>query len=188
MKKYLQIHPQDNVAVAIESLQPGEAIAAGAKTITVKESIPAGHKVAIAPISRGSDVVKYGFPIGAAKVNIEPGEWVHTERLQSKLAGLVDYRYEPKKNSAWQPDGFAPKKKSFWGYERPDGQVGIRNEVWIIPTVGCVNAIAREIESRAQAMLTGKEHIDGIFAFNHPFGKSRPASQCWCGIGTILRL
>lgn len=173
MKKYVQIHPQDNVVVVIESLQPGETIAAGARTITVKESIPAGHKVAIAPISRGSDVVKYGFPIGAAKVNIEPGEWVHTERLQSKLAGLVDYRYEPNKKSAWQPDGFAPKKQSFWGYARPDGQVGIRNEVWIIPTVGCVNAIARVIESRAQAMLTGKEHVDGIFAFNHPYGCSQ---------------
>lgn len=173
MKKYVQIHPDDNVVVAIDSLQPGEEIVAGGQHIVVKELIPAGHKAAIVKLSQGDDVIKYGFPIGAAKREVQPGQWVHTEQLQSKLAGLVDYRYEPEGKHAWQPENFIPKAQSFWGYERLDGRVGIRNEVWIIPTVGCVNAIARAIESQTQSMLAELEHVDGIHAFNHPFGCSQ---------------
>lgn len=173
MKKYFQIHPDDNVAVAIDTLQPGEVIMAGDQHIVVKEQIPAGHKVAIAGLRQGDDVMKYGFPIGVAKAEVQPGQWVHTEQLQSKLTGLLDYRYEPDRKPAWWPEKFIPKAQSFWGYERPDGRVGIRNEVWIIPTVGCVNGIARAIESKAQTMLSELKQVDGIYAFNHPYGCSQ---------------
>lgn len=164
-----QIHEKDNVAVAVDRVAKNEEITVQGQNIIVGDEIPAGHKVAIQAIAKGEDVVKYGFPIGTAKMDIPVGTWVHTHNVQSKLGDLLHYTYEPQK--AERPELANGKRYEFMGYKRKDGSAGIRNEVWIIPTVGCVNSIAREIEGAAQVFKT--DHIDGIYAYSHPHGCSQ---------------
>lgn len=164
-----QIHEKDNVAVAVERIAPGDTITVHGKHITVQEEIPAGHKVAIQTIQKGTDVIKYGFPIGTAKTDILAGSWVHTHNVQSKLGNVLQYTYEPEKAERCELQHTASYE--FQGYKRKDGTAGIRNEVWIIPTVGCVNSIARAIETKSQPFKTS--HIDGIYAYSHPHGCSQ---------------
>ena len=161
-----KIHEKDNVAVAVSPVAKGETVIVGAKAFAALTDIPAGHKVAISPIAKGQDVIKYGFPIGIAKEDIPVGTWVHTHNVQSKLGDLLHYSYEPEK--ADRQELTTNKTYEFLGYKRPDGTAGIRNEVWIIPTVGCVNSIARAIEDASQPFKTA--HIDGIYAYSHPHG------------------
>ena len=163
MEPFLPIHPTDTVAVALEALAAGTALSCG---ITLTEEIPAGHKFALKPHLIGAPVVKYGYPIGTAKTEILPGQWVHTHNVRSALEGLLEYSYTPE----WR-DLPEQKALTFRGYRRPNGKVGIRNEVWIIPTVGCVNAIARQIEIESQQFLTPE--LDGIFSYSHPYGCSQ---------------
>lgn len=169
MAKIFRIHPEDNVAVAVQPLAKGETAALDGQEFTAGSDIPAGHKMAIRAIRSGEPVVKYGFPIGSAKADIQPGDWVHTHNVQSRLGDLLSYEYHPEQagNTTVSND----REYTFMGYERPDGRAGIRNEVWIIPTVGCVNGIARAIEAGSQSFRT--EHIDGIYAYSHPHGCSQ---------------
>lgn len=166
MDKLIQIHASDNVAVAIEAVSAGESAAFGGVTVTAAEPIPAGHKLAIKPIPAGENVIKYGFPIGHAKTDIAPGAWVHSHNVASNLSGLREYRYEPVEPIQGQQ---APD--TFMGYVRPDGKVGIRNEVWIIPTVGCINGIAEQIEELANAERP--EGVERVTAYTHPYGCSQ---------------
>ncbi len=163
------IHPADNVAVAMDSVAPGETITVQGRTLTVRDAVPAGHKLAVRPIAKGQDVIKYGFPIGTAACDIPAGSWVHTHNVQSKLGDVLSYRYEPE--TADRPELAGTAKAEFLGYRRTDGTAGIRNEVWIIPTVGCVNNIASAIERASQPFMT--DHIDGIYAYSHPHGCSQ---------------
>ncbi len=162
----LKIHEKDNVAVALTAAAAGEKIAVNGVEITLFEDIPAGHKVALRAINAGENVIKYGFPIGHAKENIEAGHHVHCHNLASNLSGLLSYEYTP---------DYTELKKTtpgtFMGYKRKDGRVGIRNEVWIIPTVGCVNAIAKEIEDRSKEFAAGS--VEGVFSYAHPYGCSQ---------------
>ncbi len=162
----LRIHEKDNVAVATESLSKGEVILISGEEITISEPIPAGHKFAIEDINSGEAVIKYAYPIGSAKTDIKKGEHIHTSNLSSNLGDILSYSYEPSFSplSEKEPD-------TFLGYRRKDGKVGIRNEVWIIPTVGCVNSIVREIEAVSQKFKT--ENIDGIYSYFHPYGCSQ---------------
>ena len=162
MQEVLIIHPADSVAVAVTALPAGATVCG----VTLRQAIPAGHKFARVPIAAGADVIKYGFPIGHAVCAIAPGEWVHSHNLKTNLAGALSYEYRPNWTEQKVPCG-----RTFRGYRRADGRVGIRNEVWIIPTVGCVNAIARQIETAAQSLRTGS--IDGIYAYTHPYGCSQ---------------
>ena len=97
MMNVFQIHADDNVAVAVDAVAKGSSVTVGGQTFNVCQDIPAGHKIAIKEIKKGEDVVKYGFPIGTAKVDIPQGSWVHTHNVQSKLGDLLDYTYEPEK-------------------------------------------------------------------------------------------
>jgi altronate hydrolase len=172
MEKFYRIHPQDNVAVAIEALAAGTILDFAGKKITVKTAIPAGHKIALVDIAKGTNVVKYGFPIGTATTAIAAGDWVHTHNVHSRLGNLLEYTYEPV--AAVNKKAAAPALNlpdTFLGYARENGQVGIRNEVWIVPTVGCVNAIACAIERKAQEFIM--PGIDGVYAYTHPFGCSQ---------------
>lgn len=164
--KVVKIHPEDSVAVAVEKLEENEAFELNGRTYVACREIPAGHKVAIAPIKEGENIIKYGFPIGYAKTDIAVGEHVHSHNVKSNLGELLEYTYEPNlREIEKEPSA------TFQGYRRKDGKVGIRNEVWIIPTVGCVNSIVREMEAQAKQLQT--EHIDGIYAYNHPYGCSQ---------------
>ena len=162
MQDAIIIHPADSVAVAVHALCAGTEVCG----VTLRQAIPAGHKFARVPIAAGENVIKYGFPIGHTVRTVAPGEWIHSHNLKTNLAGTLSYEYRPD----WTEQN-VPCDRVFEGYQRADGRVGIRNEVWIIPTVGCVNAIARRVEDAAQPLCTGS--IDGIYAYTHPYGCSQ---------------
>lgn len=167
MKELIHIHPNDTVAVAVREIRAGETIEQDGIRITAREPIPFGHKIALRPIAKGENVVKYGFPIGHALADIPAGGHVHVHNLKTNLEGELAYRYAP---SAKQERQAAPGR-TFEGYRRPNGTVGIRNEIWILPTVGCVNKTAEQIAAAANRELGGL--CDGFFAFTHPYGCSQ---------------
>lgn len=150
MINFLKINELDNVEVALKE----------------SEGIPAGHKRALKAIKKGEKIIKYGNPIGIATADIAEGEWVHTHNLKTGLGDLLDYSYEPEVKPLDEQ-----KAATFMGYKRANGKVGIRNEVWIIPTVGCVNNIAQIIERKGQELLKGS--VEGIHSFAHPYGCSQ---------------
>ncbi len=167
----LKLHRRDNVAVALHDLPAGLELTVDAAAVTVRENVPRGHKLALAAVPADAVVIKYGLPIGRATTAIAPGAWVHGHNLRTALAGLERYTYHPAPAPA---DAVAPSGAAltFEGFERTDGQVGIRNELWILPTVGCVNETARALAVRAHAEgLDGA--CDGVFAFTHPYGCSQ---------------
>ena len=165
MKTYIQINPQDNVCVALAPIAVGTQINAGT-TVTTLEDIPQGHKIALADIKEGEKVIKYGFPIGVAKQDIKAGSWVHVHNVKTGLGDVLDYEYNPS-GSELEPTEHA----HFMGYRREDGRVGVRNEIWIIPTVGCVNSIASALEKQAKSLAVGT--VEDIVAFPHPYGCSQ---------------
>ena len=161
----LQIHPTDNVAVALRPLKGGERVRCGVHEIVILEDIPQGHKVALEEIPEGSDVIKYGSPIGHVAGKCPAGAWLNERNVQTNLSGLLSYEYNPVPFPSPNPtDG-----RTFMGYRRRNGLVGIRNETWIIPTVGCVNGIVRELSSRMRAEYS----TDDIVAFTHDYGCSQ---------------
>ena len=162
---FVRIHPADNVVVDTET----------------------GHKQAIADIPRGADVVKYGFPIGHATADIKAGEHVHTHNLATNLSGTLTYEYKPVQRqgitavsgnneaeagaaantaggaeSAAESDSATATPRTIKAYVRDNGDIGIRNDIWIINTVGCVNKTAETLAART-----------GAFAFTHPYGCSQ---------------
>lgn len=145
--KQIKINERDNVAVMLE----GEL---------------SGHKVALCDIKKGENVIKYGYPIGHASENIKKGDHVHTRNVKTNLSGTLEYTYTPKlTNLTPQP------KRTFMGYVREDGSVGIRNEIWIVNTVGCVNKTAEILAREANRLYGGR--CGGVFSFAHPFGCSQ---------------
>lgn len=166
--KYLKINPADNVVVAISDLKVGEIINEGNNQIVLKEDVPAGHKVTLKDFTEGENVIKYGYPIGHVRCNVEAGRWINENQIQTNLAGLLEYTYNPVKVDLDIP----VKDLTFKGYRRKNGEVGIRNEVWIIPTVGCVNGIVNQLAANLR-QETGSEGVDAIVAFPHNYGCSQ---------------
>jgi altronate hydrolase len=168
MKQTLLIAERDNVVIALANLGKGELTDSGLRLST---DVPAGHKIALRRIAAGEEIVKYGYPIGVASANIEPGQHVHSHNLVSTLAGDVGSRRVERRLA----DLPAPSHPAtFQGYRRPDGRVGIRNEIWIINTVGCVNNAAERIAAAATAELVREgSPIEGVYAFKHPYGCSQ---------------
>jgi len=166
MPDFIQIHPSDNVAVALRPVPAGTVYAG----VTAAMEIPQGHKMAIRPIAASGQVVKYGFSIGHATAEIRPGEWVHTHNMKTNLSGEMEYTYQPKIHF---PEPVCPG--TFQGFRRRDGRAGIRNEIWIIPTVGCVNDVAKALVKQNQDLVRGS--IDGLYTFPHPFGCSQTGAD-----------
>ena len=166
MAELLRITPQDNVAVALIALSSGQNVTVDGITLTTVTDVPAGHKVALFPIKAGEKVIKYGFPIGYAKEDIPVGAHVHVHNLHTGLSGELTYEYHPT-----YPTIPEIPAATFMGYPRKDGRVGVRNELWILPTVGCVNDIARQLERAAQELVGGG--VECVCAFPHPYGCSQ---------------
>ncbi len=166
MQDIVKINQNDNVAVALRPIAAGETLQVGGAAVTTTEEIPQGHKFALRPIQAGEEVVKYGFRIGFAKEDIPTGSWVHVHNVKTGLGDVLSYTYEPAKMDV-EPTEHA----YFQGYRRADGKVGVRNEIWIIPTVGCVNSIAKALEARARDLVKGT--VEDIIAFPHPYGCSQ---------------
>lgn len=159
---FIKINDEDNVAIAIEAIKKGTSIS----DVTALDDIPFGHKIALEKIKKGEPVIKYGNPIGCAQSDIQKGEWVHSHNLKTNLDDVVEYKYSPSETECCEPE-----ERFFEGYLRSDGRVGIRNEIWIIPTVGCVNKTAELICKKANELYGNL--CDGIFAYTHPYGCSQ---------------
>ncbi len=166
-KLYL-ITEQDNVAVALSSIEKGETIVIKGEPVQVLHEIPTGHKVALSLIKKGEVIIKYGFSIGRATEDIQKGEHVHTHNVKTALHDLMEYTYEPIKEEY----AIASGPDTFQGYQRKNGKVGIRNEMWIVPTVGCVNGVAELIIKKFKERVK-PEGIDAIEVFTHNFGCSQ---------------
>lgn len=174
MKDFLKINPADNVAVAINPLSAGMALNVDGDEITLVTDIPAGHKFALRDIAEGENIIKYGFPIGHARHEVKRGAFLDHNAIKTNLEGQLDYSDITLDNDSVPAPGSARKgpEATFMGYERADGQIGIRNELWVIPTVGCVNGIVKQIVDRLNAE-TKAEGVDGIFGFPHNYGCSQ---------------
>lgn len=166
MAKFIKINENDNVAVALEVLPANTTVRVGDAEVTTTAEIPAGHKFALVDIAEGTPVVKYGFRIGNATAAIKKGDWIHTHNLKTGLGDLLDYSYEPE-----LVEEKVTEDVTFMGYNRENGKVGVRNEIWIIPTVGCVNNVASKIAELSQGLV--RENIEAVCAFPHPYGCSQ---------------
>ena len=167
MQNFIKINSDDNVIVALNSLPLGtEILLADGTTVISSCEIPAGHKMAITNIAKGDPVIKYGYSIGSAIEEISCGDWIHTHNLKTGLGDLLEYTYEPTPVAEPQTED-----ATFMGFQRPDGKVGVRNEIWVIPTVGCVNNVATAIARQANALIKGS--VDEVIAYPHPYGCSQ---------------
>lgn len=164
--KYIQIHPNDNVAVMLDDIAQGEKVSVEGGEVVSNEPIMRGHKIALRDIAEGDPVVKYGNVIAVATKNIKAGDWVHTHNVRTNLSESDTYTYEHVESSLPEIP-----ERTFQGYLRQDGRAAIRNELWIIPTVGCVNSVAGELAKQNQHLVSGS--IEGLYSFPHPFGCSQ---------------
>jgi altronate hydrolase len=162
----IRVHPQDNVAIALRPIRAGERVEIDGRELDVREAIEQGHKLAFEEIGAGDVVQKYGWPIGVAVAPIGLGEHIHTHNLKTLLEGEESYPYEAQK-----PPALRETEATFMGYRRSDGRVGTRNEIWILPTVGCVSRTAERIAAIANGRHSAV--VDGVHAFTHPFGCSQ---------------
>lgn len=166
VQNFIKIHSNDMVAVALSPLPKGMICNVNGQKITLTEDIAQGHKFALQDIKKDQSIIKYGYPIGIAKEDIQKGSWIHTHNMKTGLNDLLTYSYHRNVQEI-EPS----ERRTFMGYRRKNGKVGIRNEIWIIPTVGCVNNVATSIEKQAQKYIN--ENIDAICAFPHPYGCSQ---------------
>ena len=167
-KTYLKINKADSVVVCLQPMKKGETINIDGINVTLNQDTPAGHKVLIKDTAEGQDIVKYGYPIGHAIKNLKTGDWVNEENLKTNLAGTLSYTYQPVDNRL----DIVDEKRTFMGYQRKNGDVGTRNEIWIVPTVGCVNGIAERLAAQLRKE-TGEEGIDSVYAWHHNYGCSQ---------------
>ena len=176
MQNFIKINDNDNVVVALKTIPAGEWLEVPdhgeVRKIAALEEIPPGHKMAVREIPEGGQVIKYGYRIGHAKENIPAGAWIHTHNLATALGDLLEYSYQPVSGGAEAAESHGSREgRTFQGFRRPDGRAGVRNEIWIIPTVGCVNNVASAIEKKAQSFYRGT--VEAIAAFPHPYGCSQ---------------
>lgn len=170
MKRFLKITPTDNVAVAlVDDVRAGEYYDDGTTKVRILSDIPRGHKFSLSSIRPGENVVKYGYPIGRATAPICQGEWIHTHNLATSLDRNLEYTYAPIHPETIKSDN-VPEIN---GYLRLNGTMGIRNDLWIIPTVGCVNGSARTIANELSREYANTENVDDIIAFTHNYGCSQ---------------
>ncbi len=166
--KYIKINPSDNVAVALVDLKQGEKLTVDGVEITMNSDIPAGHKFALAGVDADSHIIKYGYPIGHARENIKQGDWVNEKTIKTNLNSVLDYEYQPHDVLLDIPK----QQLTFKGYKRANGEVGVRNEIWIIPTVGCVNGTVNSLAENLRSETQNKG-VDAIVAYPHNYGCSQ---------------
>jgi len=165
---FLKINPADSVVVCLQPKKKGDIIEIDGKQIVVNQDTPAGHKVLIKDAKEGEDIIKYGYPIGHARQNLKAGDWVNENNLKTNLSGTLEYTYNPVNERL----NIKNENRTFKGYVRKNGDVGVRNEIWIVPTVGCVNGIAERLVNQLKKE-TQEEGIDAIWSWHHNFGCSQ---------------
>ncbi len=191
-KVAIRINSADIVAVALQPLTKGTTVTLEAMdnvpevTVTLQEDITAGHKFALRDIKKDEPIIKYGYPIGAAKEEIKTGFHVHTHNIHTLLSEKFEYSYNEanakKTYDDWYKETESLRKNvpTVKVYKRPDGRVGSRNEIWIIPLVGCVNKISETLANWANGKFLGGEPspkedggLEGVFTWTHPYGCSQ---------------
>ncbi len=165
---FIKINPADSVVVCLRPMAKGEIIEIDGKKIELLQDTPAGHKVLLDDAPEGTNIIKYGYPIGHARQDLKAGEWVNENNLKTNLAGTLEYEYKPVNEIL----NIKNENRTFKGYVRKNGEVGVRNEIWIVPTVGCVNGIAEKLVELL-TKETQLEGIDAIHAWHHNFGCSQ---------------
>lgn len=165
---FLKINPADTVVVCLQPKKQGDIIEVDDKQITVLQDTPAGHKILINDKKQGEDIIKYGYPIGHAVEDLRAGQWINENNLKTNLSGTLEYTYNPVNEDL----NIKNEKRTFNGYLRKNGEVGVRNEIWIVPTVGCVNGIAERLAAQLREE-TKCEGIDSVYAWHHNFGCSQ---------------
>ena len=166
--EFIRINPADSVVVCLRAMSKGEIISIDNFNVELLQDTPAGHKVLLKDTSKGEDIIKYGYPIGHAAEDLKAGTWVNENNLKTNLAGTLSYEYNPVNETL----NIAKEDRTFKGYERKNGEVGIRNEIWVVPTVGCVNGIAEKLVEKLKEE-TKCAGIDAIYAWHHNFGCSQ---------------
>lgn len=168
MSRALVIHTDDSVAVATAALPAGVELELDGTSVVTLEPIPAGHKLARRALAAGEPVIKYGFPIGRTTASVAAGAHVHSHNLATALTAEADAAFAEQKVRAAEP-----LPPTFAGFRRADGRVGTRNELWIVPTVGCVARTAEALANAFRAELGRFPNVSGVHAFSHPFGCSQ---------------
>jgi len=174
----IKVHPEDDVAVLLSpALVAGTQVRVDGSDYLTDQAIPSGHKIALHDLPAGAVVKKFGQPFARTTEAVAAGAWLHTHNATTMLGANEAYTYTP-----YTPPSLAPPApntggasvggggKEFLGYLRADGKVGIRNELWVLCTVGCINKMAETVAREANALLGGKNGIDGVYAFTHPYG------------------
>ena len=177
--RYIKINPADNVAVALQDLRKGEYV----EGVALLCDVPRGHKIVLTGLKAGDNVIKYGYPIGHVTIDAPAGSMVDHGCIKTNLEGLLEYKYEPICHPERSEGSFGKPQddtlRTFRGFRRGDGQVGIRNQIWIIPTVGCVNGICQQLAERFREEMAGQvghdvnRGVDAVVAFPHNYGCSQ---------------
>ena len=167
MANVLRIHPSDTVVVALHSLTAGTVLSDW--EVTLGSDVPQGHKIAIQAHAKGAPVIKYGNSIGYAVEAIAPGAHVHSHNLKTSLGGPLEYAFSGPMPWSASHAGDVPQ---IMAYERANGDIGIRNDIWIIPLVGCVNGVARNAANKVSARRQLPADMR-IIVLEHPYGCSQ---------------
>ncbi|WP_041395313.1 UxaA family hydrolase [Photobacterium profundum] len=168
MKAWIKVNKKDNVIVALKRLHSNTNIVISGRKISLKQEVEKGHKIAVSDIKQGQMLIKYGEYFGHATKNIDAGEWVHSHNVKTNLHNKNNYQYTPVSAAVLNRS----LDRNVQIYRRANGDVGVRNELWIIPTVGCVNGIAQMIVKAFMAQYD-TSIIDGVHIFTHQFGCSQ---------------
>ena len=169
LRTYLKINPADSVVVCLQTKKKGEIIEVDGTSVTLNQDTPAGHKVLIKDVRQGEDIIKYGYPIGHAREDLKAGDWVNENNLKTNLSGTLEYTYQP----VGEELNIPVENRTFRGYIRKNGDVGVRNEIWIVPTVGCVNGIAERLADQLRKEIADDDSIDAVYAWHHNYGCSQ---------------
>lgn len=169
MNSFIILNEKDSVGVALEDIPEGTTLMTQKGPVTTIDLIRRGHKFALMEISKDTDVIKYGFPIGHATDNIAQGAWIHTHNLKTNLSGELAYEYQPIKMHHDLPKD----ERTFMGYKRANGKVGIRNDLYIIPTVGCINPLLDIVVEQFKALHPDNGSFDNVIVLKHPYGCSQ---------------
>lgn len=165
---FLKINPADTVFVCLQPKKKGDIVEVDGQQVIINQDTPAGHKILIRDVTEGENIIKYGYPIGHARQALKAGDWVNENNLKTNLKGTLEYTYEPVDEQLSIPF----ENRTFKGYERKNGEVGVRNEIWIVPTVGCVNGIGERLARRLREE-TGCKDVDAIYCWHHNYGCSQ---------------
>lgn len=165
---YIKINNTDNVAIALTPLKQGDVLEIGAQKVKLVQDIPQGHKLALVDMHPDENIIKYGAPIGHAIAAIKAGEHVHVQNIKTNLSGTISYSYNQKLNQL----KYTNEHRTFDGFKRKNGKTGVRNELWVVPTVGCVNGQAQQIVNGIKSE-EDISCIDGVEVFKHNYGCSQ---------------